>query len=54
MRIDLAGDTATVTCVRQIEAVVKRGNQLQRNARPTTFKLRRSGGSWVIESVTAS
>ena len=51
-RIDLEGDTATVTCVREIDAVVRRGNQTLRQAPATTFKLRRSvGGSWVIESV---
>jgi hypothetical protein len=52
-RIELDGDSATVTCVRQIDQIAKRANQPNHQAVGTTFKLRRSGGSWVIENVSA-
>jgi len=51
-RINVEGDTATVTCVRQIDVVTSRGNQTLHQASATTFKLRRSAGSWVIDSMT--
>ena len=52
-QIDVQGDTATVTCVRQIDVVTNRGNQTLHQASATTFKLRRSASSWMIESMTA-
>ena len=51
-KITLEGDTATVTCVRQIDQVVTRGNQTFHQASATTFKFRRAAGSWVIDSVS--
>jgi hypothetical protein len=50
-RIQIAGDTATVSCIRRIEAEVKRGNVTMRQAPETTFVMRRSGDSWIIENV---
>jgi hypothetical protein len=49
--INLESDTATVSCLRQIVATMKRGNQQNQATPNTTFKLRRSGSSWAIESV---
>jgi serine/threonine protein kinase len=51
VRIVVEGDTATVTCVRQIDAVLKRGNSQAHQAQATTLMMRRSGRSWVIASV---
>jgi hypothetical protein len=50
-QIVVQGDTATATCVRQIQAVTKVGNVTNRVNVPTTFTLRRTDGGWRIESV---
>jgi serine/threonine protein kinase len=50
-RIQIDGNSATVTCTREIDAVLKRGNTPSKVTRGTTFKMQRSGGSWVIVSV---
>jgi hypothetical protein len=51
-RINLDGDTATVACVRHIVAVGKNSATGTNVVDPqTTFRLRRSGRSWTIESV---
>ena len=52
-RIEPEGDTAIVTCVRQIDVVAKRAKQSLRQAPATTFKLRRLNRAWVIESVSS-
>jgi hypothetical protein len=50
-RIEIQGDRATVTSTREIAAITKLANQQERRSIPTTFLLRRSSSSWVIESV---
>jgi hypothetical protein len=37
--------------VRQIDAIAKRGNQALHQELATTFRLRRSAASWVVESI---
>lgn len=51
--ITLEGDSATATCTKQVEAVARVGNQTLRSpAVATTFKLKRSAGSWAIVGST--
>lgn len=45
-----AGDTAVVTGVRRVSVVPKVGTA-QSSAVPTTFQMKRSGGSWILEDV---
>jgi hypothetical protein len=53
-RIDLHGDTATVTSRRRFDMITKgRGNQALHADASVTLTMRRSGVSWVIESITA-
>jgi predicted Ser/Thr protein kinase len=43
------GDTATVTCIRVVDGVSKRGNTRQPTlSTPMTFRFRRFGGSWAL------
>jgi len=48
--LTLAGDTATVTCERRVEAVSVNGTTPQSRT-SNKFSLRKKGGSWIIEGV---
>jgi hypothetical protein len=51
--VQIDGDSAVVRCTRQIDATSKRGNErLQRPPQTMTMKMRRTAGSWIIESVS--
>jgi energy-coupling factor transporter ATP-binding protein EcfA2 len=50
-RISITGDTAVATGVRQISAEPKVGTRQNARTIPTVFKLRKSGDSWIIESI---
>jgi hypothetical protein len=50
-RISITGDTAAVTAARQISAEPKVGTRQNARTIPTVFKLKKSGGAWIIESV---
>jgi serine/threonine-protein kinase len=50
-RITVDGDFATATCQRNLDAIAVRANTPLHDARSITFKMRRAGDSWRIESV---
>lgn len=49
-RIDLNGDSATVTCLRHYLMQTRDGHRLERETR-TIISLRRNGRSWLIDSI---
>jgi ketosteroid isomerase-like protein len=49
-QITVRGDTATVSATRRIRQQPKAGRAQERSV-PSTFILRRTGGSWVIDSI---
>jgi hypothetical protein len=50
-QISIAGDTATVKCVRRMSPQPKIGSRQNPREVPTVMTLKRTGATWVIESV---
>jgi hypothetical protein len=50
-QIAVKGDTAVVTCIREVTYQMKIGSGSPRNVVPVVLKLRQSAGTWTIDSM---